>query len=244
MDADEITPGGSHVFRHQPREHEPALAQGDPAVIDAVSAHVERHIGPIEHVLHELLSPEVHLDLLWVAPREERPCHTLVTCGMSARPMHAPVPEEALAELCLVLPPDWPMDEAAWSDERHWWPMRLLKFLGRLPHEYDTWLAPGHTIPNDDPPVPYAPGTHLCGALIAPLALAPAGFDVLDGPVGPVRFHGVVPLHRDEMDFKLRKGTDALAALLDAAQVTEAVEPERPSVAPAPRRGLFRRRPR
>lgn len=66
--------------------------------------------------------------------------------------MTVPDPEvPRYAELVISLPPFWPLDEQSWRDERHYWPVRLLKTLGRLPHEYDTWLGVGHTIPNGDP---------------------------------------------------------------------------------------------
>ena len=56
------------------------------------------------------------------------------------------------AEMMICLPPDWNMDQRAWNDERHYWPIRLLKTLARLPHEYNTWLSDCHTMPNGDPP--------------------------------------------------------------------------------------------
>jgi hypothetical protein len=152
MSDEEISAGGSRIYRHEPKESEPELAQGDEALIEAVGDHVEQHVGPIARVLHEIISPVVHVDVFHVAPGESRPWHTLVTCGMSAKPMLAPEPDRAFGELTLALPPTWPMDDAAWSDERHYWPVRLLKFLARLPHEYDTWLGDGPTIPNDDHP--------------------------------------------------------------------------------------------
>jgi hypothetical protein len=45
--------------------------------------------------------------------------------------------------------------------------------LARLPHEYETALGIGHTIPNGPSAEPYARDTKLCCALIAPLLLAP-----------------------------------------------------------------------
>jgi hypothetical protein len=244
MSDQEISPGGSSIFRHQPSEDagEPELASGDPALVEAVSDHVERHVGPVDDVFHELISPLVHIDVLRVAPSEERPWHTLVTCGMSARPMTAPEPNLAFAELTLALPPEWPASQEAWSDERHYWPVRLLKFLARLPHEYDTWLGEGHTIPNDDKPRPYAPGTGLCGAIVSVPQLPPDGFLALDRPEGPIRFLGVVALHDAEMEHKLKAGADALYELMGAARLTELVAPDRPSLVAPRRRGLFRRR--
>lgn len=247
MSEDEISAGGSRIFRHEPLPEGglPEPAVGDPELIDAVTAHVERHVGPVEDVFHELVSFGVHVDVLRVAPAGERPWHTLVTCGMSGRPMPG-APEERLAraELTLALPPEWPLEQAAWEDERHYWPVRLLKFLARLPHDYDTWLGNGHTIPNDDPPQPYAPGTALCGAIVAAPVLAPQAFELLDADGGPVNFYGVIALHAAELDHKLRAGADALYADLQAAGVSELVQPGRPSTVAPRRRGLFRRRPR
>jgi Suppressor of fused protein (SUFU) len=243
MSDEEISAGGSRIYRHEPSDAEPELAHGDEELIEAVSDHVERHVGPIAQVFHELISPTVHLDVLRVDPTDERPWYTLVTCGMSAKPMQAPEPELAHAELTLALPPDWPMEQEDWRDERHYWPVRLLKFLGRVPHEYDTWLGNGHTIPNDDPPEPYARGTRLCGAIVATPLLAPEAFRVLERPAGPTRFYGVVPLHAAEMEFKLDQGADALYDRLADAGVSELVDPSRASTVEAPRRrGLFRRR--
>ena len=51
--------------------------------------------------------------------------------------------------------------------------MRWLKQLARMPHEYDTWLWTGHTVPNFDPPEPYDESTSLCGALVMPPMLVP-----------------------------------------------------------------------
>jgi hypothetical protein len=243
MSDEEISAGGSRIYRHEPKESEPELAQGDEALIEAVGDHVERHVGPIARVLHEIISPVVHVDVFHVAPGEAQPWHTLVTCGMSAKPMLAPDPDRAFGELTLALPPTWPMDDAAWNDERHYWPVRLLKFLARLPHEYDTWLGDGHTIPNDDPPRSYAKDTRLSGAIIAAPLLPPEAFRTLDRPQGTIAFYGVIPLYRAEMDFKLSEGADALYDRLAGAGVTELVDPQRESVVPERRRrGLFRRR--
>ena len=82
------------------------------------------------------------------APTEGRPFYTVVTMGVSARPMQVPAGAEAFRrqELVLYLPPDWNLDLEAGGDAAGW-PFRLLEFLGRSVHEYATFFAPGHTIP-------------------------------------------------------------------------------------------------
>ncbi len=244
MDADQERSGsGAPVYRHQPREGIADLSVGDPATIDAVSAHVERTLGPIESVFHEELSPHVHVDVLSVGPADDRPFRTLVSCGMSERPMPgAPDADTRRCELTVCLPVDWPLDTASWEDERNYWPVRLLKMLARVPHEYETWLWEGHTVPNGDPPEPYADGTELCGAILAPPILMPEEFLMLEREGHDrVTFLSVLPLHADEMQLKLDKGSDALYARLEAARVDTLIDPQRPSVVGKRRRrfGLF-----
>jgi hypothetical protein len=240
----EVSEGGSEIFRHQPRERGFDVAIGDSELIEAAEAHLTRHVGEPGTVFHEVVSDLVHVDVHVVPPVAERPWTTLMTSGMAARPMTVPdgLEEHALAELTLALPPEWPLTEKDWEDEANYWPIRLLKLLARIPHEFDTFLGWGHTVPNDDPPQPYAGNTELCCALIGPPLLGGEDFQRFEVPDGrKVDIWAVVPIHADEMKLKLDRGTEALEALLDKSEVTELLDPARPSVVP-PRRGLFRRR--
>lgn len=45
-----------------------------------------------------------------------------------------------------------------------------------------------------------------------------------------VRVHAVIPLHEDEVLYKLEAGTNALIARMDERAVTELLDPARPSV--------------
>lgn len=241
--ADEETPGGSRVFRHEARERDLEPTGGDPDLVEAVTNHLDQHFGTADlNVWHEIVSDLVHIDVHQVPPGPGREWVTLVTSGMAERAMTVPDDLEyhRHAELVLALPPDWPLGDDAFEDESNYWPIRLLKQLARLPHEFDTFLYYGHTVPNGDPPDPYAPSTQLCCALITPPLCAPEGFDELTVGDRTIHFFGVVALYADEMQLKLDKGMDALIAKLDEGGVTELVDPARPSVA-SRRRGFFRR---
>jgi glycerophosphoryl diester phosphodiesterase len=239
----EVSGGGSEILRHQPREREFEPTGGDAELVEAVDAHLARHVGEPEEVFHELVSDLVHLDVHRVPPSDERPWTTLITSGMAERPMTVPdgLEDHRFAELTLALPPDWPLSMEAFGDETHYWPLRLLKSLARLPHEYETYLYWGHTVPNGEPPEPYASNTELSCALILPPVLEPeefARFKTSDGRT--VHVYAVVPIHADEMQLKLDKGADTLMTLFDEHDITELLDPRRASVAPR-RRGLFRR---
>jgi hypothetical protein len=234
---DQTSESGAPIHRHETAS-EPTWPGGDPALVQSVTAHVERHLGPVERVWHQVTSPWVHVDIHVVAPTEDRDYFTLVTSGMSERPMTPPdgVADLRSCELVMALPSEWPLDDA-----RAAWPLTLLQTLAQFPHEYATWLWVGHTVPNDDPPQPYAPDTALCGAVLATPVLVPDAFDTCRAGDREVHFHSVIPLHADEMQLKLERGAEALFDLLGAAGITEGLIPDRPSVAGRRRRGFLRR---
>lgn len=218
-----------------------AGVSGDPELIDAVEAHLTRHVGAPTGVFHECYSPHVHVDIHLVMPTDERPATTLMTSGMAERPMA----DGSFAELMLVLPPTWPTPgtDGFTAPEGHW-PYELLQELAWLPHAYATTLAEGHTVPRGDPPEPYAPDTALCGALLAPPLSQPDGFERFEAGERTIDVLAVFPLHAEEMAVKLAHGTETLYDFLDAADVIEVLDKDRPCAVPATprRRGLFRRR--
>jgi predicted Zn finger-like uncharacterized protein len=139
------SPDGTNIYRHEARDREFELAVGNEKHIEAISAHIERYIGDVDMVFHEIISDLVHIDIHWVQPTSDRPTHTLITSGMSDLPMT--VPDECLdlqfAELMVTLPADWQISEEAFEDENWYWPVRLLKMLARLPHEYENLAGDG-----------------------------------------------------------------------------------------------------
>jgi hypothetical protein len=229
----EFTESGQPVYRHQPREREFEPAFGDEQTIQAISRHVGRYIGPVAHVFHEVVSDLVHVDVHLVPPQSNRDFVTLVTSGMSERPMTLPpdCDAPAFAELLLCLPTDWPLEKDDFKDEATYWPIRMLKFLARLPHEYDTWLGFGHSVPHGDPPEPFDTSTELCCALIVPPTLFDKRFEQLaisDDKV--VQFYAVLPLYPEEMSLKLRLGTEELLRRFSSVGICELLDPQRPNV--------------
>ena len=220
------------IVRHEPQYNAFEAAQGQrPEVAEAIDRHITRHFGPIAFVLHEMVSHIVGAHVLVVEPNAEHPYYTLVTSGMSERPMKVPEGDESspYAELMLQLPPDWPMTQDALLDDRTGWPVRALRQMARFPHEYATWLGVFHSVPNGLPAAPYAPGVPFAGALITPMINAEPeaqAIEVEDGTT--IALLALVPLHPGEITLKLTKGTDALIAELDRGGVSELLDPGRP----------------
>jgi hypothetical protein len=201
-----------------------------------ITRHIERHIGPVGTVFHEVVSDDLHIDVHHVASSLFRRREVLVTSGMSARPMAVPSQsrEPRFAEVLVVLPKGWPLSKADFSDERNYWPIRLMKRLARYPHHANTWLGFGHTLAHGEAEhasTPYAEGTSLCAAILLPpssLGQAAWSFKRADGQ--DVFFWAVVPLHLSELRFKLEHGVDPLLDLFDRHGVTDRIDPARPSV--------------
>jgi hypothetical protein len=233
-DDDDASEGRSPVFRHEPHTREgspPAeLAVG---AMEAIEEHMQALFGPIDMVFHEIVSDVVHLDVHHIPPNDACPHHVLFTTGMSALPMTVPDGFEAeqRVELVLALPAHWKVSKEDWADERWYWPIRQMKALARLPHEYNTWLWFGHTIPNGDPPEPYAEGVPFCCALIAPPLLMDSDAQTVEVPSGNrVRFLTAVWLHPGEVVMKLNKGADALFDRFDERGYDDMLDLDRPDV--------------
>lgn len=227
------SPDEADILRHAPRESEwePAVA-GDPDLAEARDRHIERYFGPIAHVWHEIASDQVHLDVNVVEPSASRPHFTLITSGMSDRPMTVPAGSGAspYAELMLCLPADWPMTAPALDTTDDYWPIRTLKMAARLPHEYGTWLGEWHSIPNGDPAEPYAPDSPFVGILVAPMIqCSPEARTIVTGTGKRVSLMALVPLHAAEMDLKVTQGTRALLEAFEHVDVSELFDAARPS---------------
>jgi hypothetical protein len=235
----EKNPDGSDILRHTRHARGFVPAEEDHTLAVAVEAFMEERLGPASSVWHEVASNLVHIDVHIVAPRSDRPMWVLFTTGMSGRPMTPPPGSTSelprRAELVMGLPQDW-FDAGAiasgkllGTDPRHW-PVKVLKYFARFPHEYQTWLGVGHTIPNGDPPEPWAEGTALTGAVLMPPigVVHPWTVHVSDGR--EIALLSPVLLDTAEMDFKLTHGFDALVSLLERDSVDAVLSPSRRSM--------------
>lgn len=185
--------------------------------MEAVEGHIQQYFGEFENVFHELSSPDIHVDICVVPPSEKRDYYTLVTMGMGAHRMNVPkeLAEYKLerAELAIALPGNWKLKREDLKNERWYWPIRLLKTLARLPIASDTWLGFGHTMDNEED---FAKGTKLCAAILTGPQDTEDGSEVCILPGGEeVNFYQVIPLYREELEYKMAHGADALLDKMD-----------------------------
>jgi hypothetical protein len=224
---------GYPIYRHEARERGWQVPENFGLHLEEIEAHLEKHVGKVETVFHEIVSDLIHLDVLFVKATRVRPYHVLVTSGVSDLPMKVPDGMENFrrAELLIALPEDWPLSQEDFEDESNYWPVKWLKQIGRLPHEYETWIGWGHTIPNGDPAEPIA-DTQFIGVMVTPPYFLPAEFFQLPTKSGEtVCFYMLIPLYREEMDFKLKKGAEALEEKLLKDDSNFILNVNRPNVA-------------
>ena len=241
------TEGGVLVHRPERKAGAGELVTGATPFLDRITDHIERTIGPAPSVFHEIVSADLHLDLHIVPaqPRlkasEDRPLGgdyvTVVTSGMSSRRMSVPASAKAngvseYAELMLALPKNWPgllpdgqFDQRQMADEAKWWPLRWLKQMARLPHEYGTFFSHGVTVPNGEPAEPFVRGSNLCCWMVFKPMLCMRARHLRISEDVRIDFFALFPITGREMDLKLKKGLPALVtALADGEVYTELLD--------------------
>ncbi len=212
------------------------------ADLPRLEEHLETYFGGMSLVYHHDVTPSdtVDADILIVAPSPEFDHYLLLTAGLSALPMSLPadVPERferEHAELCMVLPNTWRLDEASLRDRRWSWPFLLLRLWARRPHlERGNSVGEWHTLGNGEPAEPYAPGASLVGAVLAPAVfLGPRfqGFKTVAGEP-PIAILQVIPTTSDELAYARTHGARALVRALAATQTPPLglADPCRPSL--------------
>ena len=231
---EERSENGDPIYRYQEPSKEWTPPDMSGQSLEVIDAHINTHVGKIDTVWHEVISDIVHIDVHVVKPTSDRPYYTLITSGMSDLPMKAPphAGDCRFAELMICLPADWPMSQEAWKDPSHYWPIQGLKFLARFPHQYDTWLWYGHTIPNGDPPAPVAENTALnCLMLGPPMTVSTEFWRLPVSKDKVIHFFALFPIYQEEVDLKLKKGADELFTRFEKSKITELLNIRRRNVA-------------
>ena len=186
--------------------------------VNKIEAYIQQQYGDFPTVIHEIFSPDIHVDIALIPPSDEQPYYKLVTMGAGAFKMN--VPREfgrrklERAEYVIFLPKDWDIHS---DKEEDYWPIRYLKVMARLPIECDTWLGFGHSLSADEEGKPVAENTkfnsflllHSIGKenqVVEPMRL---------GLFSRVNFYQLYPLYQEELDYKIEHSTAGLFEKID-----------------------------
>lgn len=233
----EVTPGGSSIYRYDEQQESDKLHLPEQERVYA--QEIEEHFEAIfpgreTRVIHEIVSELVHIDLHVMWPTADQPFYVVYTTGMSDLPMTVPpqVKEDvSRAELYILLPKDWPMEQfGPGAPMSVCWPITTLQFLARFPHAYKTWLAYGHTIPNGEGYAPFADGVGFSAVLLNCEDDPLSSLEAKDGQ--RLFFYQVVPCYKEEIEYSLKYGKDKLDDLLRPLGAFGVLDTQRPNACP------------
>jgi len=193
-----------------------------------IIAHIEKHLGPITATFRREDS-DSPVDLLWLRPGANRPYHTLITLGLSDRPMD--IPDDVAnknaaerAELMIMLPPEWNISPDNLNSEQGYWPIAWLTMLADFARTPGNWLGTGYVFPNGDPMTEIA-DTPFSGVLVLPPFVSHPheyyAFRSRDGT--RLNLYALIPLYPGEIDLKSEQGLDVLLEHFDKTGINSEV---------------------
>jgi len=204
--------------------------QCDLANLKCIQNHIAKHIAPVDWVWGEIASSLVHIDVLVIEPSSDRPFFTLVTSGMSQKPITPPFPEVSqckYSELVLCLPPNWSLDEPEIRKGRNFWPISMMKMIAHFPHLHDTWVWNAQTIHNQQP---YDESVPFAGAMLIQVSPFREDFHLMKTErTEPTVFHNLIPLHESELNYYMENGPQPLWDKLVQQNLSLVLDTNRPS---------------
>ncbi len=232
------------IIRYGDEERSEWVPPAEPGLyLEEIQEHIHKAYPCKEKepfVFHEIVSDIVHIDVHIIPPEGERDYYVLFTSGMSDLSMNLPdgdyeKKDYNRAELLMYLPGDWKFGKTGDVDsqmpEAYYWPIRWIKFLARFPHEYHTWLGTGHTLPNGEDYAPLGEGTEMEGFFfIPPIPLGEKypGVEPLNCKDGTkINFLWAIPMYKEEIEFKLEEGFDAMMDLFSEKDFPRVLDPKR-----------------
>lgn len=199
-----------------------------PNSVEIVDNHLDQFFDEDEDIVvfHEIESEIIHRDIYFIKANEVRPFHILLSCGMSALPMKVPqdVESSEFAEVIILLPKEWSLEYESFSDERNYWPIRIMKELMMLPHSDKTWLGFGHTFGHEDD-AEFAEGIGFNSVMLArSMELSDDFTQIKMGNDKVIDIYTLIPLYQEELAYKKKYGTNDLLERFDKFGVEEIVK--------------------
>lgn len=232
-----VTEGGSHIYHYQEKEQEGWRApEAYGSYAEEISDYFSKLFpGRETFVFHELISDLVHIDVNIMRPTEDADFYVVYTTGMSDLPMSLPEGYEdredmKYAEIFAFMPPTWkPGGELNLNDipDSEAWMIHLIKYLARFPHEYDTWLGDGHTIPNGPNYTPITEGTAMGGVVLKQLGKSLECIETDDGK--RINLLMLIPAYQEEIEYKLKYGMHKLDEIYAEKNLPMVIDLQRPN---------------
>jgi len=200
--------------------------------MEKIYEHIEKHIGKPTYTSFNIdtIPNTIDVSLYTLLANNKRRYHTIITSGMSGLPTEVPEDQDVwkYTELMIYLPESFPFSKESIKNLKHYWPIGWLKKLSRFPHENNTWFCWGDTIPNGEPPIPVAADADFCCMLLLPPIREDENFFELKiSEEKTIRFLVVIPIYREEMEYKLTNGYEKLLDKFDEYNINDIINVNR-----------------
>ena len=187
---------------------------------------IEDNFGTYDEVFHELVSPDIHLDVVIVPPTKEHPFYKMITMGAGAYRMNIPIEfresELEYAEYIIYLPENWNIKS---GDENDYWPIRNLKDVARLPIQTDSWLSTFHTVQTNSEGLPFADNTKFNATLLVQgLNLNNEKLELRLSSGKKINFYQLIPLYPEELEIKQAAGAGHMLDLFHDYDIFSAID--------------------
>jgi hypothetical protein len=146
---------------------------------------------------------------------------------MGSKPFETP--KESLPkriELCLLLPPDWKLEEN-WKESKYSWPIILLRKLARYPFINKTWFGYGHTITQY---FPLCIMTKFNSTILLKSKILPNEFQKIKHEKNIIEVYLLFPLYSKELQYAEKNGSEKLAQLIERENISEIIDCNRKNV--------------
>lgn len=205
-----------------------------PNSVEIVDNHLDHFFDENEDIVvfDEIESEIIHRDIFFIKANQDRPYHILLSCGMSALPMNVPKDTESseYVEIMILLPKEWNLEYDSFSDEKNYWPIRIMKEIMMSPHENKTWFGFGHTFGYEEDDE-FAEGVGFNSVMLAhSMELSDDFTQIQLENEKVVDIYTLIPLYKEELEFKKKNGAYALLEHFDKFGIEEIVKIGRKNV--------------
>jgi len=200
-----------------------------PKYFEAIENHLEKYFNTNDEIIvfDEKDSPDFHLDIYWIKPNKNRNFSILMSNGISSNSLN--VPNENISkyiELCILLPKEWELNNENWKKEENFWPIKLLKGIGRYPIKNNTWLGFGHTIPEENKII----GTEFIATILLKSKTLSLEFQEIKYDNDVIELYLLFPLYYDELEYKKQNGVNKLLDLFTNENINDIINVKRKNV--------------
>lgn len=194
--------------------------------------HIDKYFPEAEvKVFHEIMTFDFKVYVHHIKTKSHK-FDILITSGMSSLEMDIPKdtgnPDDfKFAEMMILIPKQIEFENVYTGDKKNDYLISMLKQTARFPHHEDTWIGIGHSIVSDADFEPYGSDTEFVGGVILPSVTFDEDFTKIQRNGRVINIYSFFPLYKNEVEYKINNGYNALLDKIIKANSKEILNPQR-----------------